>query len=55
MSDISLKKGRFIIPLWYKTKIQTARPIMNMITIIAEITPEFDGPVSTMMVSVWSV
>ena len=55
MSAITLRQGSFIIPLRYIIRIQTARPSMKIITIIAAITPELDEPASTMMVLVWSV
>jgi len=42
----SFKQLKFIKPFLYKTRMQTAKPRMKMITMIAAIIPILDEPVS---------
>ena len=54
ISAFTFKQLRFINPFRYKTRIQTARPKMKMITMIAAIIPLLDEPVSSTDVRVSS-
>jgi len=46
ISAFTFKQLKFIKPFLYKTRMQTAKPRMKMITMIAAIIPILDEPVS---------